>query len=191
VSAPPRKSRKLRSFAFDAVTLDAEGRVIARHRGRAHRFIQRLGKDVSLHLVQIPGGTFVMGAPETEPNSRPCEQPQHRVTVPPFYLGTYPVTLDQWRAVMGARPADMKSAERAFRQSGRQPVVRVSCGEAEEFCARLSRKTRRAHGRRTRRAQPADRVSRGDDGLGGRYTPRENTVHSRMRKSSHIDQLSM
>jgi len=158
MSAPRCKSRKrsaqpssqsrgrdpiLRAFTFETVTLDAQGHVIDRRRGSAQQFIQRLGKRVTLQLVQIPAGKFVMGAPEREPNSRPSEQPQHPVAVQPFFLGRYPVTLDQWRAVMGARPAEMKTAESSFTQSGRQPAVRVSFDEVEEFCSRLSRQTRR------------------------------------------------
>ncbi|MEJ0078880.1 MAG: formylglycine-generating enzyme family protein [Alphaproteobacteria bacterium] len=133
----------LRTFTFDTVTLDGEGRVIARRRADAQQLIQRLGKDVTLHMVQIPGGTFVMGAPDGEPGAKSSERPQHQVTVAPFYLGKVPVTLDQWRAVMGARPPAMKIAEGSFRKSGRQPAVRVSFDEVEEFCARLSRKARR------------------------------------------------
>ena len=96
-------------------------------------------------MVQIPGGTFTMGAPESEPGSKSSERPQHQVTVAPFYLGKYPVTLDQWRAVMGTRPWALNIAEPAFKKSGQQPAVRVSFDEVEEFCARLSRKTRRAY----------------------------------------------
>jgi formylglycine-generating enzyme required for sulfatase activity len=158
VRAPHRKSRKrsaksaprsrgrgpvLRTFAFDTVALDSEGRVTERRRASAQQLVQPLGKGVTLHMVQIPGGTFLMGAPESEPGSKTSERPQHQVNVAPFYLGKYPVTLDQWRAVMGARPYAMKIAASSFKKSGRQPAVRVSFDEVEEFCARLSRKTRR------------------------------------------------
>ena len=91
-----RRAPALRSFRFDAVTLDAEGREVTRHRGDARQFTERLRNRVPLHMVHIPGGSFTMGAPESEPGSRGAERPQHRVTVPPFYLGKYPVTIDQW-----------------------------------------------------------------------------------------------
>jgi formylglycine-generating enzyme required for sulfatase activity len=117
--------------------------VIDRRRAKAQQLVQPLGGAVFLHMVKIPGGTFLMGAPEDETGSKSSERPQHRVTVAPFCLGKYPVTLDQWRAVMGTRPKTVNIAERSFRQSGRQPAVRVSFDEVEEFCARLSRKTRR------------------------------------------------
>jgi formylglycine-generating enzyme required for sulfatase activity len=86
-----------------------------------------------------------MGAPASDAGSSQFERPQRQVNVPPFYLGKYPVTIDQWRAVMGGSPPAMKGLNSKFRVSGRQPVVRVSCGEAEAFCAQLSRTARRAY----------------------------------------------
>ena len=133
----------MRAFAFETVTLDAGGRETGRRRGRATQFAERLGKRAILQMVQIPGGTFTMGAPANEAGSRDSERPQHVVTVPPFYLGRYPVTIGQWRAVMGVLPPGMKTLGKEFRASGRQPVMRVSCDDAEAFCSELSRKTRR------------------------------------------------
>ena len=140
-----KRAPALRSFRFDVVTLDADGREAGCHRGDARQFAERLGGGVPLHMVHIPGGAFTMGAPESEPGSRGSERPQHQVTVPPFYLGRYPVTIDQWRAVMGARPHAMKIADDSFKRSARQPVVRISFDEAADFCARLSRRSRRAY----------------------------------------------
>jgi formylglycine-generating enzyme required for sulfatase activity len=135
----------LRAFAFDVVTLDRDGRETERRRGRARQFSESLGKRAILHMVQIPGATFTMGTPATDAGGSQFERPQRQVNVAPFYLGKYPVTIDQWRAVMGAAPPGMKGLNNKFRVSGRQPVVRVSCLEAEAFCARLSRTTRRAY----------------------------------------------
>jgi len=134
-----------RQFSFVVVTLDVLGREAERRRARARQFIERLGKDAILHMVEIPSGTFVMGAPENEPDSRVSERPQHRVTVPRFYLGKHAVTIEQWRAVMRALPDGMTIADRTFRASARQPVVRVAFDEAEAFCARLSDKSGRAY----------------------------------------------
>ena len=133
----------MRSFAFETVTLDPDGRETERRRGRARQFAERLGQRAVLHMVQIPPGTFMMGAPADEAGSNDAERPQRRVTVPPFCLGRYPVTITQWRAVMGAVPPAMKTLNKAFMASGRQPVVRVSHDDAEAFCRALSRKTRR------------------------------------------------
>jgi formylglycine-generating enzyme required for sulfatase activity len=135
----------LRAFSFHAVTLDRDGRETERRRGRALQFSERLGKRAILHMVQIPGASFTMGAAASEAHSSHFERPQREVNVPPFYLGKTPVTVDQWRAVMGASPPAMQELNNRFKVSGRQPVVSVSCGEAEAFCAQLSRTTRRAY----------------------------------------------
>ncbi len=143
--APRCQDLPLRAFSFDVVTLDRDGRQTERRRGRAQQFSERLGQRAILHMVQIPGASFTMGAPASDAGSSQFERPQRLVNVAPFHLGKYPVTIDQWRAVMGASPPAMKGLNSKFRVSGRQPVVSVSCGEAEAFCAQLSRTTRRAY----------------------------------------------
>ncbi len=135
----------LRAFAFDVATLDAERQRTERHRGRAQQFAERLGARATLEMVQIPGGTFTMGAPPDEPASRDAERPQHHVAVPSFFLGKHAVTIAQWRAVMGPLPAAMKMLGKPFTANTRQPVVRVSYDDAQDFCARLSRRSRRAY----------------------------------------------
>jgi formylglycine-generating enzyme required for sulfatase activity len=143
--ASRRHDLPLRAFAFDVVTLDRDGRETERRRGRAQQFSEPLGKRAILPMVQIPGATFMMGAPASDAGGSQFERPQRQVNVPPFYLGKTPVTIDQWRAVMGALPPAMKGLNDRFRAGGRQPVVRVSWREAEAFCAQLSRTARRAY----------------------------------------------
>ncbi|MFM6786847.1 MAG: formylglycine-generating enzyme family protein [Microcystis panniformis] len=50
-------------------------------------------------MVAIPGGTFLMGSPPNEKDSFEDERPQHEVTVSNFFMGKYPITQAQWRAV--------------------------------------------------------------------------------------------
>ena len=65
----------------------------------ANYFGEDLGNGVILEMVAIPGGTFKMGSPENEKGRSQHESPQHQVTVPPFFMGKYPVTQQQWRVV--------------------------------------------------------------------------------------------
>jgi formylglycine-generating enzyme required for sulfatase activity len=139
--ARSRRNVSLRAFSFKAVTPDSPDP----ERRHALQFTERLGKRTTLHMVQVGGGAFLMGAPESEPGSQSSEHPPHHVAVPSFYLGKHAVTIAQWRAVMRAFPYAMKFVDDSFKRSDRQPVVRVSYDEVEEFCARLSRKTRRAY----------------------------------------------
>ncbi|NMG61228.1 formylglycine-generating enzyme family protein [Geitlerinema sp. P-1104] len=97
-------------------------------------------------MVAIPGGTFLMGSPDDEPDHRKSESPQHEVTVPSFLMGRYPVTQAQWRAV-AAMPQVEKALEpdpSRFKGDNR-PVERVSWYDAMEFCARLSAHTGREY----------------------------------------------
>ena len=100
-----------------------------------------LGKGVTLKLVLIPAGKFVMGTPKTEAGRDDDESPQREVAISkPFYLGVYEVTQDQWRAVMGTEPWSGK----AHVKSGPgYPVGYLEWEDADRFCKTLSRKTGR------------------------------------------------
>jgi len=64
-----------------------------------------LGDGVTMTLVYIPPGTFMMGAPKDAKESASYDKPQHRVTLTKgFYLGRTEVTQRQWRAVMEKIP---------------------------------------------------------------------------------------
>ena len=99
-------------------------------------------KTLNLEMVLIPGGTFTMGAPETEDDSSDSERPQHQVTVPSFFMGKYPITQAQWRAVANMQHLrvnrDLKPEPSRFRGDN-LPVESVSWYDAVEFCDRLNR----------------------------------------------------
>jgi formylglycine-generating enzyme required for sulfatase activity len=62
-----------------------------------------LGNKVSLSLVLIPAGKFMMGSPDSDKFSKPEEKPQHEVTISkPFYMGIYTVTQQRYDTLMGA-----------------------------------------------------------------------------------------
>jgi len=84
-------------------------------------------------MVLVRGGSFLMGSPENEPGRRADEGPQHRVTLPSFYIGKYEVTQAQWRAVMGGNPSHFKGDN--------LPVENVTWNDAKEFCRILSQMT--------------------------------------------------
>src|SRR5687768_15254726 len=71
--------------------------------------VERLSDGTTLEMMRLPGGTFLMGAPESEAGSHRNERPQRRVTVPPFCIGRTTVTIAQWCAIMGALPGGMKA----------------------------------------------------------------------------------
>ncbi len=92
-----------------------------------------LGKGIKLEMALIPAGKFMMGSPETEKN-RAEDEVQHEVTITkPFYIGKYEVTQEQWNAVMGNNPSEIKGAK--------LPLTNVSRSMCQDFIKKLNDKT--------------------------------------------------
>ena len=92
--------------------------------------------SANMRLALIPAGTFVMGTPPVGPGRHTDESPPHEVTLSnSFYGGIYPVTQEQYQAVMGNNPSQ-------FQEKGRggpnHPVERVTWEDALKFCRKLS-----------------------------------------------------
>ncbi|MHC5053165.1 MAG: bifunctional serine/threonine-protein kinase/formylglycine-generating enzyme family protein [Planctomycetota bacterium] len=96
-----------------------------------------LGQGVTLDLVLVPAGEFMMGSPESEPFRFGHEGPQHRVRITkPFYMGKYEVTQGQYERVMGAIPrlgGIFSGAE--------LPVLAVRWNDATDFCWKSSKQS--------------------------------------------------
>lgn len=79
------------------------------------------------HYCLIKPGAFRMGSEIGYENERPV----HTVEITrPFYLGKYPVTQAQWRAVMGDNPSYFTGKQR--------PVEQVSWHDAQAFIRKLN-----------------------------------------------------
>ncbi|MDE5090024.1 MAG: formylglycine-generating enzyme family protein, partial [Trichodesmium sp. St16_bin2-tuft] len=103
---PPRP--KIPIQIFTTVRVNSRGDIIIRSEGKAEVMTEDIGNGVSLEMVKIPGGIFLMGSPETEAERQDREGPQHYVNVPEFFMGKYTVTQAQWQAVMGNNPSYFK-----------------------------------------------------------------------------------
>jgi formylglycine-generating enzyme required for sulfatase activity len=125
------------TFTFTTPKVNRKGEVISRSEGEAEVVIENLGNGVTLEMVKIPGGRFLMGSPETESGKSSDEGPQHYVDVPEFWMGKYVVTQQQWQAIMGNNPSRFKS----WLKGKNHPVERVSWNNATKFCQKLSKKT--------------------------------------------------
>ncbi|NER29150.1 MAG: SUMF1/EgtB/PvdO family nonheme iron enzyme [Symploca sp. SIO1C4] len=152
---------ELTQFSFETVTVNRKGEIINKETKTAQCFIEDLGNGITLDMVYIPGGTFLMGT-EDEEIERLCEKydrkyfrrerPQHQVTVQPFFMGKYPITQGQWKAVasmthltvnLDLYPEPSRFEEDPDRGKTRwdRPVEQVSWYDAIEFCRRLSKLT--------------------------------------------------
>jgi formylglycine-generating enzyme required for sulfatase activity len=88
-----------------------------------------------IELVRIPAGTFLMGSPKGDNGRLDSEEPQHRVTLPEFYMGRYPVTNEQYAAFLKAHPDVKEPAYWGDWQCNQpqQPVVGVDWEEASRY----------------------------------------------------------
>ncbi|MEA5536835.1 formylglycine-generating enzyme family protein [Crocosphaera sp. XPORK-15E] len=147
--------------------------VIKRQKHQAEGIIEVIGEGIDLELMDIPGGTFIMGTDDEEIERLVKkfdweyfrrEKPQHPVTIQPFYMGRYPITQGQWKAIaertdllvnidLDPNPSNFKDdppqplLEKGEKAKTRwdRPVEQVNWYQAKEFCDRLSRLTKQEY----------------------------------------------
>ena len=117
---------------FEVIKVNSQGQKTRREYCYSSYFKEDLGNNVTLEMVSIPGGKFLMGSLSGKEHDN--EKPQHEVSVKPFYMAKYQITQAQWQAVMGNNPS-------AHQDNPQNPVERVSWNDAQEFCKKLSAKT--------------------------------------------------
>jgi formylglycine-generating enzyme required for sulfatase activity len=94
--------------------------------------------SLGMAFRRIPAGTFQMGSA-----GHNDEKPVHQIHISkPFYLGKYPVTQSEWKALMGTTPAQQRDkADKSWDLYGigdRHPMYYVSWEEAQAFIAELN-----------------------------------------------------
>jgi formylglycine-generating enzyme required for sulfatase activity len=120
------------------------------------------GSDVKFAMIAIPGGTYLMGSPATEPGRKADEGPQHPVTIKPLWMGKCEVTWDEYdryrneEAVdspeviekkLKANPDALTGPTKPYADEtfghGREgnPVLCITHHAAMEYCRWLSAKT--------------------------------------------------
>jgi formylglycine-generating enzyme required for sulfatase activity len=130
---------------------------------------------VTLTLVEIPAGKFLMGSPENDLDRFVTEGPQHQVTLDRFFMAQTPITQAQWRTVaqweeqagerwgrkLDPNPSWFSCQDnQTIKQGGlfgnfrlgreeptedQRPVERVSWHDAKEFCQRITQRTGRLY----------------------------------------------
>ena len=120
-----------------AIRAEAEARARAEARAKAEAEERKIKEEpkktiyldsgVSLTMIGVAPGSFMMGSE----NGDSDEKPVHQVTLTQaYYLGETEVTQAQWRAVMGNNPSDFQGDDR--------PVEKVSWDDAMAFCRKLN-----------------------------------------------------
>jgi eukaryotic-like serine/threonine-protein kinase len=122
----------------EVITVNSQGNIVSRRPlGEIETLREDIGKGVTLEMVLIPAGQFLMGSPSLEAGRDNDEGPQHEVTVPAFMMGKYEVTQAQWEAVMESNSSSFKGTDR--------PVESVSWNDAVAFCQKLTQQTGRTY----------------------------------------------
>ncbi|NEO54119.1 MAG: formylglycine-generating enzyme family protein [Okeania sp. SIO3B5] len=139
---------EFQEWSFETPTVDGRGKIVQSAINNAFYFTETLPDNVTLEMVAISDGTFTMGSPESEKDSNDDERPQHDVTVPPFFMGKYPITQGQWKAIASRTDLkvnlDLDPEPSRFKEPYKnidrwqRPVEDVNWYEAVEFCQRLS-----------------------------------------------------
>jgi formylglycine-generating enzyme required for sulfatase activity len=93
-----------------------------------NQFTENLPKRVTLEMVSLPAGEFLIG------DASDYDAPQQKVQVNSFAIGRYPITQAQYEAVMGTNPS-------RFQDNPQNPVEQVSWNDAQAFCQKLSQIT--------------------------------------------------
>ncbi|MBR2153023.1 MAG: SUMF1/EgtB/PvdO family nonheme iron enzyme [Bacteroidaceae bacterium] len=95
---------------------------------------------VSFKMVSVSGGTFLMGAQNTDSSSSnydadayDYEAPVHNVTLSDYSIGETEVTQALWKAVMGTNPS--------YWLGDNLPVEKVSWNDCQEFITKLNQAT--------------------------------------------------
>lgn len=134
---------------FTTVKVNAQGEIKKQLRGEAIAFAENLGNGVSLEMVRIPGGTFVMGAAKGELEANKNEYPQREVIVPSFWMGRCVVTQAQWKTLMGPKVIGAQHVKPintvATVKKPQQPIENIFWTDAVAFCQRLSLQTGRTY----------------------------------------------
>jgi formylglycine-generating enzyme required for sulfatase activity len=122
-----------------------------------------LGGGVTMEFVRIPAGSFTMGSPKAEKDAfarnakrdgydtKITNEDDHHVTISKdFYLAKYPVTQEQYQALVGDNPSQFRAGGyKAHAVQGldtsRFPVENVSWDMATKYCEQLTQRD----GRRT------------------------------------------
>ncbi|MDO8978239.1 MAG: SUMF1/EgtB/PvdO family nonheme iron enzyme [Afipia sp.] len=86
-------------------------------------------------MVSLPGGSFAMGS-----NDDITEKPVHQVTVKPFAIGKYPVTVKEWNECTAAKACGFVAVDRED-----APVTDVNWNDAKQFAAWLTQMTGKSY----------------------------------------------
>jgi formylglycine-generating enzyme required for sulfatase activity/tRNA A-37 threonylcarbamoyl transferase component Bud32 len=127
-----QQMKSLNKFQFQVITVNNKGEEKESKTVEAEYQTEDLGKGISLEMISLPGGEFLFGLPPEIKEKIDHDILQQVIKLSPFYISKYPITQNQWEAVMNNNPSRFKG--------GNRPVEQVSWFDAVTFCQKLSAK---------------------------------------------------
>lgn len=85
--------------------------------------------------IPLRGGSFTMGS-----NEENSEKPVHQVTIKPFAMGKYPVSVQEWNACAAAKACGFVAAGKDD-----APVTNISWSDAKQYVAWLAETTKKPY----------------------------------------------
>ena len=89
--------------------------------------------EMQFTMVEVVGGSFIMGNTEDGDDTEPNERPTRKVTLSNYWIGKTEVTQQLWQTVMGNNPSYFKGPD--------LPVDNVSWNDCQQFIKRLNERT--------------------------------------------------
>ena len=103
---------------------------------KPENIIVQVKNGISIEMVRVEAGIFIMEATPEMKNPWDVEKPTHQVTLTnDYYIGKYEVTQALWQAIMGNNPSYFKGDN--------LPVEQVSWNDCQEFISKLNKITGR------------------------------------------------
>jgi len=92
-------------------------------------------------MIVVPGGSFMMGSPDSELNRLDSEGPRHGVTIQSFAVGVYEVTYSEWDTCVNEGGCGHRADDYEGFVGPSHPVTDVSWHDAKEYVTWLQEKT--------------------------------------------------
>ncbi|MBM4040755.1 MAG: YceK/YidQ family lipoprotein [Planctomycetes bacterium] len=119
---PPAPPPRVAGWPFDAAEAKRRQNEAAKALGVEPEQVVQIAPGVTITLVLIPAGEFIMGDP--------AGVQTHVIITKPFWLGKHEVTQDQYRAVMGNATSKFEGAT--------NPAEQLTWYKTQEFLKKLN-----------------------------------------------------
>jgi formylglycine-generating enzyme required for sulfatase activity len=81
-------------------------------------------------MILVEGGSFTMGCTDGECGEESGDFPAHSVTMSSYKIAKYPITQQQWEAIMGNNPSQFKGHD--------LPVHNITWSNVQEYIQKLN-----------------------------------------------------